>query len=390
MGDSAPNDILAGVSPLTMNDNRAKEVTAMQKLHKPARRIVFVFVFMFMLAVTANAYTVVMRGGRRIEIPSQFIVTASTLTYEAAPGVQITLQMTAIDVAATDDANNEQPGSLLRRGQLATASPRATHNSGKDVQTAQGTRSKRTITNRDLESAMRRRRESELAYETRRKQLGLPSVAESRKQAAAESEAIAIELQQRRGARQGSEDFWRGRAAALRTEMAALDAEIAWISGQLDEGPFSMSNGWANRSATTFTSVVPFISFEDFGRRSDGSFEGGGFYRPGGHRPNVYVAPGQSAQITSRVPFGGRARRGRGLIDPFPYGRPRFGTNYPGFPNAGVFGSNVPAYDYSYERSALITNFNELAAARAGLTARWRQLEEEARRAGAPPGWLRP
>ena len=42
------------------------------------------------------------------------------------------------------------------------------------------------------------------------------------------------------------------------------------------------------------------------------------------------------------------------------------------------------------ERSALVTRFNELGAARAGLNARWRELEEEARRAGAPPGRLRP
>jgi hypothetical protein len=46
-------------------------------------------------------------------------------------------------------------------------------------------------------------------------------------------------------------------------------------------------------------------------------------------------------------------------------------------------------YDIS-ERSQLITQFNELGAARAGLSARWRELEDEARRAGAPPGWLRP
>jgi hypothetical protein len=52
-----------------------------------------------------------------------------------------------------------------------------------------------------------------------------------------------------------------------------------------------------------------------------------------------------------------------------------------------MFGSS--AYDYSYERSELITRFNELAGARAGFNARWRELEEEARRAGVPPGWLR-
>jgi hypothetical protein len=47
-------------------------------------------------------------------------------------------------------------------------------------------------------------------------------------------------------------------------------------------------------------------------------------------------------------------------------------------------------YDFTYERSALATRFNELAGIKAGLNARWRELENEARRAGVPPGWLRP
>jgi hypothetical protein len=371
----------------------------MHELHKPgraARQIVSVFVFMFMLAVTANAYTVVMRGGRRIEIPSRFVVTASTLTYEAAPGVQITVQMAAVDIPATEKANNEQPGSLLRRGQLTPESSRPTQSLGKDVQIGQATPTRRTITNRDLESSMRRRRESELAYESRRKQLGLPSVAESRKQAAAESDAIRIELEQRRVAEKESEDYWRGRAAALRTEMTALDAEIVWIRARLDEGPFAMSsgwsNGWANGSFATVTSVVPFISFGNSGRRSFGNFGAGGFPQPGVHRPNVFVAPRQDTRITGRVAFGGGATRGQVLINPgaFPHARPRgIGSRFPGG-SVGVFGSTFPTYDYSYERSALITHFNELAAARAGLKARWRELEEEARRAGAQPGWLRP
>ena len=53
-----------------------------------------------------------MHGGRRLEIPSQFVVTASTLTYEVSPGVQVTLEMAAIDIPATEKANHEVAGSL--------------------------------------------------------------------------------------------------------------------------------------------------------------------------------------------------------------------------------------------------------------------------------------
>lgn len=366
----------------------------MHKLYKSrhsASRIASVCVFMLILAVTANAYTVVMRGGRRVEIPSQFVVTASTLTYETAPGIQITLQMATIDIAATERANNEPPGSLLRRSQL-TQSPLPIQSPEKDSQISPATQARRTITNRDLESAKRRRHESELAYESRRKQLGLPSVEESRWQAAAESEAIRLELSQRRMTEKESENYWRGRATALRTEMAELDAEIAWIQGRVDESSFQSSNSWGNGSlSTVITSDNPFDPFGNFGRRPYGNYGGSGFPGYRGRRSDVYVAPGQNSRTTGRGGFGNRGRRGRGIFNPgnFPYGDPYgIGGRYPGYP--GIYGPTIPQYDDSYERSQLINHFNELAAQRAGLNARWRALEEEARRAGAPPGWLRP
>jgi hypothetical protein len=59
-------------------------------------------------------------------------------------------------------------------------------------------------------------------------------------------------------------------------------------------------------------------------------------------------------------------------------------------PGLTYFGAPYPGYDYSGERVNLINRLHELESARAGLQTRWRILEEEARRAGAPPGWLRP
>src|ERR1041384_3311291 len=78
-------------------------------------RSLAVFAFLFAYAIAASAYTVVMRGGKRIEIPSTFSVTNSTLTYEVSPGIQVTLATAAIDIPATEKANNELPGSFLRR-----------------------------------------------------------------------------------------------------------------------------------------------------------------------------------------------------------------------------------------------------------------------------------
>lgn len=344
----------------------------MPALHKTSRtfsRIVFVFAFLCVVTVAANAYTVVLHGGRRVEIPSSFTLTASTLTYEVSPGVQVTLNLAAIDVTATEQANNEAPGSFLQR---------TTHGSSLRVPSASRAAS-HTITNRDLESSSRRRRESELAYERRRKELGLPSVEASRRQAEAEAALIGKDLEQTSAAERESETYWRARASALRSEIAGVDAELSYVRRQLDEPTFPSANG----SFTTVENVVPFPSFGDFGR---GPF-GGRVTR----RPGVFVGQQQGLQVGGRGVFGPGNRRVAGFSSPlgFPRARP-FGSPFLAPPNLTDFGSTWPAYDYSYERSQLVTQFNQLAAVRSGLSARWRELEDEARRAGAPPGWLRP
>lgn len=369
----------------------------MYSLNRPGRaagRVIFVSAFILVLAVAANAYTIVMHGGRRTEIPARFVVTASTLTYEAGPGIQITLQMAAIDIPATEKANNESPGSLLRRSQSSLREPSdPTLNLGEAG--TQTTHAVRTITNRDLETSMRRRRDSEIAYERKRKELGLPSVEESRRRAALESESIGMELEQKRLAESESESYWRGRAAALRTEMAALDAELAYVRARIDEGPAAMSNSGSNSWSGGWLSGfnIQGLPFGNFGGRGFGKPGARGVFPPIHQRPpNIFVAPDAPARITGRVAFGGGATRGVVFMNP--------GTIHPARPlgqrgqfppsigwNSGWSSTN---YDQSYERSALITRFNELGAARAGLRARWRELEEEARRAGAPPGWLRP
>jgi hypothetical protein len=323
------------------------------KLQRSAGRILSAGALLLLLVVAANAYTLVMRSGRRVEIPSRFVVTPTTLTYEVATGIQITLATAAINIPATEYANNETPGSFLKRIQTGTQETGETADLEDNAAAANLTgRAQLTITNRDLESSARRRRDSELAYEHRRKQLGLPSVEESRRRSAATSEVLQLDLERSRIAGRESENYWRTRASDLRTEIAVVDAEIQYVRGRLDEGPFQNSSGWSSGSVTTVTNTGPF-----------GIYGQGPYGTYGGRRRN-----------RTRLGIGRRAGVGSGIF----------------LPNTGVFGSYEQPYDYSYERSELVTRFNQLAGARAGLSARWRLLEEEARRAGVPPGWLRP
>src|SRR5256885_13919533 len=125
----------------------------MVNYHLPTRaasRIVALSIILLLLAVVANAYTVIMHGGRRIEIPSRFVVTPATLTYQIAEGIQITIPMAAINIPATEKANNEAPGSLLKRAQLATEESFVSRDVVEKPKADSGSR--RTITNRDLET----------------------------------------------------------------------------------------------------------------------------------------------------------------------------------------------------------------------------------------------
>src|SRR5712664_3842727 len=66
-------------------------------LSMPGLKFVFTFVLLIALANTAMAYTLVFRDGHKVEVPSDFTVTTSTLTYEAAPGINRTVQVLLID-----------------------------------------------------------------------------------------------------------------------------------------------------------------------------------------------------------------------------------------------------------------------------------------------------
>ena len=185
-------------------------------------RSVFCAVLFLALCVSAvNAYTLVMRDGRRVEIPNEFTVTDSTLTYELGKGIQRTIQLNTVDIAATERANGEAQGALLTR---ANAAPKAA--------AAQTTRAgaQRSITNADLEKY----RQARLENEKDRAELGLPSVEERQREVAEIDDRMA---EQARSMRAQEEAYWRSRAEAFRAEN---QAQFSQRSGDI---PWSFSSG---------------------------------------------------------------------------------------------------------------------------------------------------
>jgi hypothetical protein len=311
------------------------------------RKVLTSSVLLVVMASAASAYTLVMRNGRHVEIPDDFTISHSTLTYEVSSGIQVTVQLAGVDIPATERANGQARGSFFQRATAAQA---------QDPAPVQQPRSSgRSITNKDLEGYRQRRVQSEVAYEKRRQQLGLPSLEAYRTEAAAIQDATRQQLLNRHTEDQNTEDYWRGRARDLRTEIASNQAQIDYVRGRLEQMPSPNS-------------------FNSYGTNPFGIY--GGTYPYQDSTSTIYSTSGISI---ARTPLPGvynnrRYRRG----GYWPYGRG----------NTVVLPSQ--SYDYSYERAELSNRLNELEMQRAGLGVRWREFEEEARRAGVYPGWLRP
>jgi hypothetical protein len=337
--------------------------------------------FACVLGASAHAYTLVMRGGQRVEIPERFFLTGATLTYEAAPGINVTLQLAHINIEATERENREPPGSFLRRaattGETSTTKEISTTTRQPSSQTTRA--AVPTITNRDLEPAQRARLQSERDYERRARELGLPSLEESRRRA--EEDGRELREMRRRDAERVAEveDYWRERAAALREESVALDAEINYLRSLLSTSADDFSTPFSTGSVAIVAGVSPFSGRRAFPTRAPVAVSRGANF---GALVTNGIGGNATVQRGGGFAFGGAQTRMRGGF----FARRAFGR---GFFSPGFVALAAP-FDYaSADASALVARLRLLEAEREGLGARWRLLEEDARRAGAMPGWLR-
>jgi hypothetical protein len=303
------------------------------RLRSALRNLTAAVLLLFVCAVTASAYTLVFRDGRRLEIPSEFTLTRTTLTYEASPGFTKTMQLILINVAATERANNEAPGSFFKH---AEETPTVTQ---------PAPQARRTLTNRDLAAVRQRRIESERAYEKRRAELGLPTVEETRNRQEAEGAVLRARLREESVTKAREETYWRERARELRTEIAMTDSQISYLRGRLGE---VNESSLANRSWVT--EVYPLW-------------------------PDNRRSGNRQRQPFPNYPFPG-----------YRPARPAYGMGYPYGYQPGPFDD----FDNSRTRAELTNKLDDLLVRRAGLFVQWRALEDEARDARVPQVWLEP
>jgi len=263
-------------------------VRSFKRLIVLTRRPLSAVGLLLVLVATTNAYSIVMKGGKRVEIPAQFTVTSTTLTYERAPGFLITLQMAAIDISATELANNEAPGSLMRRAvEQIQAAP--------ESNVSYVSKAARSITNRDLESFQRVRLDSEQAYEQRLRAQGLPPLAVIRAEAAAKSDRFWEEMVQKRAEAEEAEEA-NQKAFELQAQISALTAQLNALQSRGNEIPYTESPFPVYDENPLFGSYGSYDPYNPYG-----SYNRFGYHRSLGRsrvNPNIWAVP-------PGVPIGG-------------------------------------------------------------------------------------
>jgi hypothetical protein len=329
------------------------------RVHSVLAKSGMVVVLVLICSIASNAYTLVFRGGQRTEIPDEFTLTKTTLTYELAPGFTKTILVRTIDIPATERANNQPYGSFFKPREQTRSDPQLPQVSPPAEPTA---RAVKTVTNSDLAAFRQRRLQSEKAYEKRRLQLGLPTVAESRRRQAAEESDLQAELRERSVAEKEEERYWRTRARELRTEIAAVNNQISYVRGRLNE---------VNETEFTLGSWTSTYRISPY-------YNPWGNGRSRGNRPSGVI-------LGRQYPYG--------YPNQYPYGYP---NQYPyGYPNQYPYGYPTDPYNNSREAAArerddLTYRLNDLLVRRAGLDSQWQALEDEARDARVPQKWLLP
>lgn len=255
-------------------------------------------------------------------------------------------------------------------------------------------RTRVTLTDKDLDEAKRAREKSERDYERRRVEMGLPETDQAAPGEQSRDESLRKALDEVEGREAGAEAYWRARANQLRTELYAVDSQINFLRTRLAEATANSSRNFVFLPGA----VVPFGGY--------------GYGRPGVGAPLPLSPPAIGSNLASRAGIaprlglgvgitlgGGYVNGGAGGINhPFyphmqPYPRPPLVRPRYGYGRAP---SVIYALPYNYgnyydgDYAAMSAQLGQLEVTRAGLAARWRALEDEARRAGAQPGWLRP
>ncbi len=233
----------------------------------------------------------------------------------------------------------------------------------------------KTITNADLEKYRRERLKNDPDDERERERLGLPSRAEekqAREQRAVELSELAAKIREQQAE---AENHWQSQAFQLRSEIAAVEAEINYVRARVGAIPPPQTYYAVGYNPYFYSpNCCGYYNTRSSSRKVQ---IGGGITI--GRRPQVSIGANysrntfnQSGRIAiNRNPF----VRGN-LIGKSPVYSPRNG-----YRGVLVVPFTLPTYE-NLTREELLAQLRALEQTRTGLYARFAVLEDEARKAG--------
>lgn len=230
-------------------------------------RVGLTFLLFFMLAVAANAYTLVLRNGRRVTVSDKFKMTPTALSYEASQGYWVTVWLSSVDIAATEKINGEPAGSfngrIKRARDGAHAAPvRATQ----AVQTNRGV-GRRAVTNRELEPARLAREAQEKEYERTRLERGMPSRQELQQRIEEQDRWLSDWAQRMREERREAElESLRSELVDARLQLNELSLHLLSQQGET----FAPAHTSPNYSPYFYAPSAHLITVFPFGHRGAG------------------------------------------------------------------------------------------------------------------------
>jgi hypothetical protein len=225
---------------------------------------------------------------------------------------------------------------------------------------------RKNITNASLEKYRQERLKNEADYRANYKKLGLPSPEELAEREVEEQKKLDEYTANAKIRRQQTEANFQVRADAIRTEIAATDAEINYLRYQISRLPVHRS--YVSLAYPIFNYVQPNYGNGISIYGNSGSYRQTTTVRT---TPNVQVYQNYLNGNYANVNVGIGYRNWHGNLN-ISYGNPYYYGGY-AFP--------YQIQSQSYERREMVLRLRLLEQQRAGLFARWNLLDEEARRA---------
>jgi hypothetical protein len=227
---------------------------------------------------------------------------------------------------------------------------------------------RKTLTNADLEKFKRERLRNDPDDELERQRLGLPSRSEQERKRKEDFQKLTEVSQKIRTEQAEKQNYWMSQGFQIKLEMAAVEAEINYVSAVLNRLP--------NPQTYYAVGYLPYF---------------GGYYAPFGIN-NLTISNGQ---INGFFNFGSKTR----VVYNWQFGQtlvrqndtvtvtlnnPATGLSFgrtPYTPGILTVPFTLPTYE-NLRREELINRLQALEQTRAGLLARWQIIADQARQDG--------